>query len=58
MGEDVKVLIKDIKESTLKVIETKLEKVTVVEKKEPKKNCKKNENLEGRKIRLQRNYKS
>ena len=30
VGEDVKMLIKDIKESTLKIIEAELEKVTVV----------------------------
>ena len=44
VGEDVKVLIKDIKESTLKIIEAELEKVTVIEKKEQnqkKKNIKK-----------------
>ena len=36
-GEDVKVLIKDIKESTLKIIEAELEKVVVIEKKQTKK---------------------
>ncbi len=56
VGEDVKVLIKDIKESTLKIIEAELEKVTVIEKKESKKkkNMKKkekSENLEGIKKR-------
>ena len=37
VGEDVKVLIKDIKESTLKIIEAELEKVVVIEKKQTKK---------------------
>ena len=45
VGEDVKILIKDIKESTLKMIEAELEKVVVIEKKEQtkKKNGKKKE---------------
>ena len=34
MGEDLKPLIKDIKESTLKLIEAELEKITIIEKKE------------------------
>ena len=49
VGEDVKLLIKDIKESTLKIIEAELEKVQVVEKKDQnkkKKNSKKKENSE------------
>ena len=49
VGEDVKILIKDIKESTLKIIEAELEKVTVVEKKDQnkiKKNIKKKEKQE------------
>ena len=37
VGEDVKVLIKDIKESTLKIIEAELEKVVVVEKQDQNK---------------------
>ena len=51
VGEDVKILIKDIKESTLKIIEAELEKVTVIEKKEQSKNkkMKKNENADGNK---------
>ena len=38
MGEDLKPLLKDIKESTLKMIEAELEKVTIIEKKEDEKN--------------------
>ena len=34
MGEDLKPLLKDIKESTLKLIEAELEKITIIEKKE------------------------
>ena len=39
VGEDIKLLIKDIKESTLKIIDSELEKVTV-EKKDKSKNTK------------------
>ena len=49
VGEDIKPLIKDIKESTLKIIEAELEKITVIEKKEQnkrKRNIKKNEKSE------------
>ena len=44
-GNDIKIMIKDIKESTLKIIEAELEKVTVIEKKDqkPKKEKKGNE---------------
>ena len=38
MGEDLKPLLKDIKESTLKMIEAELEKVTIITKKEDEKN--------------------
>ena len=53
VGEDIKILIKDIKESTLKIIEAELEKVTVIEKKDQNKkkknvnNKKKGEIFEG-----------
>ena len=41
MGEDLKPLLKDIKESTLKMIEAELEKVIIVDKKETNKNPRK-----------------
>ena len=41
MGEDLKPLLKDIKESTLKMIEAELEKVIIVDKKETNKNQRK-----------------
>ena len=53
VGEDVKILIKDIKESTLKMIEAELEKVTVIERKDQnkkKKNIKKKEKAENSEI--------
>ena len=36
IGNDIKIMIKDIKESTLKIIEAEFEKVTVIEKKDKK----------------------
>ena len=57
MGEDLKPLIKDIKESTLKIIEAELEKVIIIKnndddriksnKKIIKKNSKKDKKLNG-----------
>ena len=49
LGNDVKLLIKDIKESTLKIIEAELQKVTVIDPKESQKTKKKVVQKEGTK---------